>query len=128
MENTENKNQELQEFAREMKNEMAALLDKTMNEMRYSFENVMCKQVDMMEHNMSRFNGLMTVMFDKQQKQMEELKNSLEVVLHSQSAMFEHYLMVLRETNEKWYEEMKVLGLNIVDNLNNLNAESTKHE
>ncbi len=128
MGNTENKNQELQEFAREMKNEMEALLDKTMNEMRYNFERVMCKQVDMIEQNMSRFNELMTAMFDKQQEQMEVLKRSLEVTLHSQSAMFEHYIMVLRETNENWYEEMKVLRLDIIDNLSKLNTESTKHK
>lgn len=121
MDNTENKNQELQGFAKDIKDEMEALMAKAMDEKRCMFEEAMARQNDVAKRNMEMF-----------QDAMSELAYAFRSALKEQQAIFEKYLMVLGEEMktdaEQRLDEMKTMRADIFYNLTKMRTESTKHE
>ena len=132
MENTENKNQELQEFAIEVKNEMEALIEKALNEMHCIFEKAMEKQAAISERNMAMFRDVMNVMHKNQQETMFDLIHGFQSSLQAQNEALEHFMMSFRDelksAAEQRLDEMKTLRADIVYNLTKMRTESTKYE
>ena len=116
MDNKENKNQELQELAKDMKNEMEAFMTKAMKEKRSMFEEAMERQKAVAERNMEMFRDAMS-----------GLVYGFQSVLKEQQAIFEKHLMVLceemKQAAEQRLDEMKTMRADIVYNLTKMRAE-----